>query len=195
VLPSFDPCLISQAFSAHIDVNTENCTKLSAECEPLLTEGDCVNVLTGHFYQMEQDFRGKTIDPIEVLRYYDSGNLCESFLGANTGSQFPLFATSTFEENGHSYALINEKEGFFLPYKQHKNDTLHFLEQEFKLDKSVFHNGLTNVSNPSLHNKENLLNRKAVFSTELTLNLGNGAKRIYGKAHHLSKITCDELVP
>lgn len=86
---------------------------LSAECEPLTTAAGCVNLVSGHFFQVEQDLVSNTIEPLNLIRYYDSGSLAESFIGTGHGSQFPLFASDIQNSARHSHAMSSERDGFF----------------------------------------------------------------------------------
>jgi len=56
---------------------------LSAECEPLATVGGCVNLISGSFFQIDRDLRGTTIDPLDFVRFYDSGSNAESLAPIN----------------------------------------------------------------------------------------------------------------
>ena len=90
---------------------------LSAEFEPLSIVAGCVNVSTGDFFQMDNDFIGETIDPIRLTRTYDTNNFYETFLGFKVGCQFPLLATPIVEGTRHTHALIEERNGVFIPYQ------------------------------------------------------------------------------
>ena len=85
---------------------------LSAECEPLITVADCVNVASGHFFQVKQDLVGNTIDPLQLTHSYDSGSIIETFMGFAFGSQFPLIASHVQGDPKHIYAMISERDGF-----------------------------------------------------------------------------------
>lgn len=79
-------------FSNEEDLSTAEIF-LSAESEPLTTVSGCVNVASGQFFQVDTDLNDNTIDPLSLVRFYDSGTYYESFLGMSFGSQYPLLAT------------------------------------------------------------------------------------------------------
>lgn len=54
---------------------------LSSESEPIAVIAGCVNAVTGAFFQVETDLVGNTIDPIKIVRFYDSQSKCEPSLG------------------------------------------------------------------------------------------------------------------
>src|SRR5688500_14686560 len=108
--------LLSFSLSADEDLSTKE-IELSAECEPLCTVADCVNIASGHFFQVDQDIVTNTIDPLTLTRFYDNSNHAESFIGLSFGTQFPLYTTSTQSHRVHTYAMISEREGFLIPFR------------------------------------------------------------------------------
>jgi len=159
---------------------------LSAECEPLATIADCVNVVTGSFFQIEKDLKGTTIDPLDFMRYYDSESEAESFLGYGFGSGFPLWASDIEKGARHHYGLISERENFLLLY----SDKEHSLSNTCKVDPRILEKGYTNLCKAQISGKTNFINWKALFrskkgsfhdSFEWFVQLGDGTQRIYSK--------------
>jgi len=171
---------------------------LSAECEPLTCVHDCVNVQSGQFFQVNQDFVGNTIDPLCFNRFYDSGNYSMSTIGSGFGSQFPLHATTVHHGDKHSYAMISEREGFMLPYRCRRPCYTHriIVEETYQIDPRVFKKGYTNASKSSKR-QENLINRRATlynyFKNEWMVKLGNGTERVYAKPTKLDHRTREHM--
>ena len=118
---------------------------LSAECEPITTVAGCVNVLSGHFFQVEQDLIGNTIDPLRLTRYYDSANSMETFLGTGFGSQYPLLASKSQNGIRHNYVLISERDGFLIPYRCKLDD------HQYRIDPRLLEKGYTNLNGNNVH--------------------------------------------
>ena len=149
---------------------------ISAECEPLTTVAGCVNVLSGHFFQVEKDLVSNTIDPISLKRYYDSSNEMETFLGMGFGSQFPLFASEKQTGSRHSYAMISERDGFLLPYRSRSNLAIH------GIDPRLLKKGYTNLSRAEVSGHANFVNWLAKPDANgWFVQLGDGTKRKYEK--------------
>ncbi len=162
---------------------------LSAECEPLLTVAGCVNAVSGHFFQMEKDLVDPSIDPLPLFRFYDSHNETESMLGLGYGTQFPLWASDLEKGSRHSYALISEREGVLLPYRNQEKDKAHY-----HIDPRLLKKGYTNLSRAALSGQSNFINWTAVFYTtnkfpghEWAVRTGNGGVRIYGVGMAIDK--------
>lgn len=112
-------CLLSsQLFAKENEDSYEFNVELSAECEPLTCVANCVNVCSGNFFQTDTDIVGNTIDPISLVRYYDSGSTADTFLGAKFGCQFQLFAFHDEKNEQSVQTLITERDGFFIPYSR-----------------------------------------------------------------------------
>lgn len=161
---------------------------LSAECEPITTVADCVNVVSGHFFQIDHDLIGNTVDPIRLIRCYDSGNKMEGFLGSGFGAQFPFFASDVQEGKEHSYALIEERDGFLIPYKGRARGSTHTC----RIDPRLLKKGYTNLSRAALSGHANYVNCKATYKEDSnggywTVQLGNGGKRLYRNPIKLSR--------
>ena len=150
---------------------------LSAEFEPLSIVAGCVNVSTGDFFQMDHDFIGDTIDPIRLTRVYDDNNYYETFLGFKFGCQFPLLATTTQDGARHTHALIEERNGVFIPY-QGKSE-------KHVVDPRLFKKGYTNLSSGSLSAHSNHINWSAKYRNGWEVQEGDGTKRIYNKQFYL----------
>ena len=131
--------------------------ELSADCEPLIIVADCVNVQTGSFFQVDRDLIGNSIDPLSVIRYYDSAKKSETFMGYGFGSQFPLLASETQDSSHHTYAMICERDGVFLPYRCDINSD----EKSSKtclIDPRLREKGYTNFHHPKSSGNTHLVN-------------------------------------
>lgn len=169
---------------------------LSAECEPLTTVADCVNLISGHFFQIDKDLQGSTIDPVNLTRYYDSGNRGESFMGFGFGCQFPLLASDIQEGARHSHGLISEREGFLLPYQGTEFQAQH----PCLIDPRLLKKGYTNLARAMGGTRSNFVNRKALFRAHpaadqgyWTVMLGDGSKRLYKKKVKLEEEAGERL--
>lgn len=156
---------------------------LSGECEPLVTVDGCVSVASGHFFQVDHDLHGNTIDPINLTRVYDSHSKQESFLGMGFGYQFPLFASGTEDGARHTYALISERDGFMIPYQSYSSAKT---ATYCKVDPRVFQKGYTNVGHGRLSARDNFTNWKAALAgntsnKQWTVQCGDGTKRSYSQ--------------
>lgn len=165
---------------------------LSAECEPLTTVAGCVNVISGYYFQIEQDLVGNGIEPIHFTRYYDSGNLSESTIGYGFGSQYPIWASDI--ERGashrHHYGLISERENFFLLYRDKELG----ISKLCFIDPRVLKKGYTNLSRAAISGHSNFTNWRAFFRTrtkspsgEWVVRLGDGTKRYYSNCVEINK--------
>lgn len=162
---------------------------LSAECEPLTTVANCVNVYSGQFFQVEQDLKTNTIDPLHLTRYYDSESTFESFLGMGFGSQFPLFATKIEKSTKHSNALICDREGFFIPYRGKSDHHVHTCY----IDKRILKKGYTNTGRGG---QANFINSTAIYKStrdNWILSLGNGSNRFYEQPFELTDYRTQEV--
>lgn len=163
---------------------------LSAECEPLTTIEGCVNVCSGRFFQIDEDLSSQAIEPLSLVRTYDSANRSESFLGYGFGSQFPLLASYTQKGSRHIYIMISEREGFLLPYRTKEARPSNL----FWIDPRILEKGYTNLSKEAVSGHSNFVNWKAVYQKsrasphgKLVVELGNGSRRIYSKCINLEK--------
>lgn len=155
---------------------------LSAECEPITTVAGCVNVLSGHFFQVEQDLIGNTIDPLKLTRYYDSANGKETFLGVGFGSQFPLFASDIQEGARHVNLMISERDGFLIPYKGKSNQRPYTCQ----IDPRLLKEGYTNLNRVGISSHANFVNWQVLLlSNKWVLRLGDGTERTYERPHNL----------
>ncbi len=156
---------------------------LSAECEPLTTVGGCINVISGHFFQADQDLIGNTIDPLRLTRYYDSANCMETFLGTGFGSQYPLLASKSQNGTRHNYVLISERDGFLIPYRCKLDD------HHYRIDPRLLEKGYTNLSRVGISGHANFVNWQALWQLNgWGLQLGDGTKRFYTKLIELERI-------
>jgi RHS repeat-associated protein len=165
---------------------------LSGDCEPLTTIADCVNVVSGNFFQMEKDLIGNTIDPISFTRFYDSSNKNETFVGYGYGSQYPLVASEMQDTNHHSYALISERDGFLIPYRSKLHSSHADNRKTCYIDPRLIEKGYTNLSRVETSGLSNFINWRAIHKPEeksdgWSVQLGDRSQRIYGLKTELSK--------
>ena len=119
-----------------------------------------------------------------MIRYYDSGNANESSLGYGFGFEFPLWASSIVDFHNSHYAMINERENFFLPFRNRKNEPGYVCW----IDPRILNRGYTNYNRSAIKGRPNFINRKASFKMTSkyphgiwSLELGDGTKRIYSE--------------
>lgn len=166
---------------------------LSAECQPLTTIAGSVNVLSGNFFQIEQDLLGNTIDPLTFTRYYESSQSYQTFLGMGFGSQFPLLATDAQDVNHTIYGMISERDGFLIPYNGKRSNP----DQAIcKIDPRLLDKGYTNLCRVGMSGHANFVNWRAYyeksskknrFKGTWTLKLGDGTQRLYQIGKPLEK--------
>ncbi len=159
---------------------------LSPECEPLAIVRECVNVITGQFFQMEKDLEGTTIDPLHFIRYYDNQSRYESSMGLGFGSNFPFLASNIEEGSRHHYGLISTRENAYLLYRDKEAGPA----KVCSIEPHLFEKGYTNSS--QMNGKRNFINWKAIFrfknrQPEWFLQLGDGTKRYYSIPVKLDK--------
>lgn len=150
--------------------------KLSNECEPLATINDCVNIITGGFYQVENDLFVDSIEPIHYTRFYDSDVTLSTASGItiNHSFNFPWTASAPQHHKKHNYALISEREGFKLTFKGEGDGN-------YQLDERTLKKGYTNTSRAGLSGQKNLHNAHAEYNGKWKVFLGDGTKRIYSR--------------
>ena len=152
--------------------------RLASECEPLVTVANCVNVASGHFFQMDRDLVDRSCDPLHFTLYYDSGQKTSSYFGEGFGCQFAFFAAQTDD----SHVRVQERDGFYIPYKRDP----HALS--FSIDPKILEKGYTNVSRSGFGN---FVNFKAFFEKDhATIKLGSLIERSYqkgGEKYYLKK--------
>lgn len=152
---------------------------LPGECEPLATVAGCINVASGHFFQVEQDLVSNTIDPISLTRFYDSHSEHESFLGTGFGCQFPLMASDYQKGVKHTYAMISERDGFLMPYRGRSTHAKTICQ----VDPRLLQKGYTNAGQ-EISSRTNFANWEAIWTTNPTGNYwtvvtGDGTRRSY----------------
>lgn len=170
-------------------INLDNfAPSLSAETEPLASVGNCINVISGEFFQVDKDLQGTTIDPLNLVRFYDSGSTADSLLGYGFGSAFPLLAIGTEKGARHQYGMISERENSLLLYRTKSGGEAGC----FSVDPRVLENGYTNFCRSTLSGKTNIINKKALFryknTTGWTMFLGDGSKRSYTQPVSIKKV-------
>ncbi len=161
--------------------------ELPSESEPLATVAGCVNVVSGSFYQVECDLVSNTIDPVRIIRSYDSQSKVEPFLGIGFSLQFPVFA-STYQKNArHSYALISEREGGYYTFQGDYSGKGSTKTRTFQVDPRLLKKGYTNAGYSVVGANGNVVNRSAELNDESwSVVLENGSKRFYSHKYHLN---------
>lgn len=166
--------------------------QLSADCEPLTTIAGCVNVESGHFFQVEHDLIGNTIDPIIFTRHFDSSSMqSSSIVGFGWGTHMPLFSTKPQKVKNALYGLISDREGFFIPYKTSLTkslaEDLTSPPAVYHIDPKVLKKGYTNCNTLEEIGHSNIQNWHATFyKAGWIVELGDGTKRFYHQKHHVS---------
>ena len=105
-------------------------------------------------------------------------------MGLGFGCQFPLWASDVLKGTRHHYAMISERDGFLLPYRDKEAGPSKYC----LIDPRVLKKGYTNLSRAVISGHANFINWKAVFRNskdssgdEWFVQLGDGTKRIYDK--------------
>lgn len=68
----------------------EDIPRLTAEAEPLSTVCGCINIVSGDFFQIDEDIALAGPEPLSLTRIYDSGHSFRSEFGIGVGLNFPL---------------------------------------------------------------------------------------------------------
>ena len=174
--------LYGPLFGEELDDLSLRDVTLSSESEPLATVAGCVNAVTGHYFQVETDLVGNTIDPLKIVRFYDSQSKLETSLGVGFGTQFPILASTSQKNARHSYALISEREGSYLTYRG---------KRTFEVDPRILKKGYTNTSAKEIGGKGNLVNWKARQNYKerfpWSVKMGDGTRRFYSQKITLPK--------
>lgn len=182
--------LVLLANLIYADMETADVT-LPAECEPICSVADCVNVSTGSFFHVDVDFVGNTIDPLYIERVYDSSCTTETFLGMGFGCQIPFIASSIELGSRHSYAQISERDGFLMQYRGNKSES----KAKCVIDPRILTKGFTNLSKSS-NSHVNFVNWSANFEKSLwKVKKGDGSKWTYGKKVKVKSIRDDVPYP
>lgn len=121
-------------------LHAETPFRLSADSEPMITIGNCVNVSTGDFFVQSDDIVVDGPEPLIFSRIYDSNNNIPSQLGSGMFFSFP---TGLEKGNGSKpNMLIEEQGGAYLPYKGKKENN----KETYWIDgESFLKTGVTNT--------------------------------------------------
>jgi hypothetical protein len=68
-----------------------------SECEPLTSVGKCDNVISGCFFQVEKDLSSHSVEPLSLIRYYDSTCRSVGITGLGFGLSYPLWISEIQE--------------------------------------------------------------------------------------------------
>ncbi|MFQ5729449.1 MAG: DUF6531 domain-containing protein [Waddliaceae bacterium] len=113
---------------------------------------DCVNVLTGNYFEVVDDFVGAGPSPIAISRYFDSG----SDVFSELSDLWDLNITSrlkTKTDGGNLYVNVFDR-GVHLPFWGSKKSA------ELKISPKVIGAGVVNICSPYVSGKNHLLNKR-----------------------------------
>ena len=161
--------------------------RLAAESEPLLTVADCVNVMDGSFFQVNQDMIIDGPVPLSYTRYYDSGDCNYDLIkynhyGYGVGLGYPLMLKYIKAPNRNVYISVDQRYHYGVFFN---------LRNEGKLRKGYFHPdmfryGYTNCTaalergNPSLAHTEIFLHKSSDIDKHVWDVIDtDGTKRVY----------------
>ncbi len=170
--------LLVYIFSIHADEGDDLSTRevaLSSESEPIAVIAGCVNAVTGALFQVETDLVGNTIDPIKIVRFYDSQSKSEPSLGLGSSLQFPILASDYQKGARHSYALIAEKEGGYLTFQGDYSS--HSSSRSFHVDSRLSKNGYTHGG--GIKSGAHIFSRSAELNGDWVVKLEDGTVRKY----------------
>jgi hypothetical protein len=69
-----------------------------SQIEPTLTSvGKCDNVISGCFFQVEKDLSSHSVEPLSLIRYYDSTCRSVGITGLGFGLSYPLWISEIQE--------------------------------------------------------------------------------------------------
>lgn len=155
--------------------------ELSSESEPIAIVAGCVNAVSGAFFQVETDLVGNTIDPLRIVRYYDSQSKYEPSLGLGSSLQFPIFASAYQKGARHTYALIGEREGGYLTYQGDYSSSKS--TRKFHVDSRLEKSGYTHGG--GIKEGAAITNRAAELNSRWQLRTEDGSLRHYGSKSKL----------
>lgn len=161
--------------------STENF--LSGDQESLSTVMNCVNVITGTFFQVDTDLIVDGPEPLRFTRCYDSGHLLASDYGFGFGSQFPLRVRSFRRGKTCYHAAIETQEGSYMEFYGHSNEN----QINFSLDPKIKNKGLTNYSEfgISAHTNADNINIKLEDKEKWCVSFPDGRSRNYTSTEFL----------
>ncbi len=146
---------------------------LTSENDTLALVDGIVNAYNGKLVQIDKDIEISGSDPIELIRYYDSGHHFRGPLGYGIGISQPLLLTYNFITEK---AFVEQRSGSFLPFKAVRKKENYIGRIDPKFLKSSYTNcceglirGETDIS------AMNINGSLGAF----VVDLGNGTKRHY----------------
>ena len=136
--------------------------RLAAEAEPLTTVANCVNVLSGDFFQVRDELIVDRGEPLCLTRYYDGGAYMLSDMGFGNGWPFPLRLRFDPEFNK---VLLAQRQGFYLPFYTSKAADKSLVGE---IDSVIFSHGYTNCTEAALRGEPCLAKTSLVFDGDYT---------------------------
>jgi len=158
--------------SEEVSKSLENLPRLTAECETLATVHDCVNVISGDFFQSEQEISMLGSEPLTLTRIYDSGHCFGCQFGYGMGISFPI---SLYFDSGMRTGnlMVEQRQGMYMPYTLYKNN-------EGRVDASLFKSGYTNCCEAELNGFPPITSNNVHYQDgHYVVILGDGTKRYY----------------
>ena len=97
-------------------------TRLAAESEPLLTIANCVNLMGGAFFQVDQDLVVDGPLPLSFTRHYDSGDRNEdnyyfNHYGYGVGLGSPLFIKYSIYPGNDERIYVDQRHRYGVPFR------------------------------------------------------------------------------
>jgi YD repeat-containing protein len=186
--------------------------RLTAESELLLTVADCVSVMSGDFFHVDNDLIIERGDPIAFTRFYDSGmaqdirGFVDMQFGNNVGISYPLNLgfypdKDRLNKAKKGHLRLEQRQWLNIPFKVKKSKDKNLIAS---ISSKIFDYGYTNCTEalkrgePSLvHTTMELTgNYKIPKTCSWTVSFQNGTKRYYIQAGHESHYHLDrELLP
>ncbi len=163
------------------DPVTTEIPRLAAEAEPSLTVEGCVNVVSGSFFQSNQDVEIGGPAPLSWNRIYEATEGVTTELGYGEGCSIPYF----MHKRGR-----NKKGQIVFEVESRRGASRHFFAGKDKsklyqgrVDPKVYQSGYTNFGRGGGHVKNSRLEfskfNKFFMDGEAVVTEGNGLKRIY----------------
>ena len=170
--------------------------RLTAESEPLLTVANCVNVMSGDFFYVDNDLVVDRADPIAFSRFYDSGmnfmNIANSGadFGNCVGVSYPLELTFTTTKKRLSKAKggklsLDQRQWLEIPFegkKAKKGKAIHAA-----INEKIFEKGYTNCTEAMLRGEPSLVHTSMKLvgdydkpkTCQWVVSFNDGTKRYY----------------
>lgn len=136
----------------------DTCKLLDFDGTPSAVIAGCVNVITGDYFECEDDLSTPGPVPITISRYFSSGSKEKGelldFWDLNLGGR-----VKTARTKNHRYATVTDK-GVHIPFKSRKSSSV------MHINSKVLQAGVTNISSPYLSGKNHIKNK--ILKLDLT---------------------------